>query len=234
MLMPLVVVVAAAPAAADDKNQPRKDAAELARQSGIAYKRGDFERAVSLLREAYQKFPEPNLLYNLARALEGLGDKVGAIDNYQRYLDAAPKIEDRGAIERRIATLKGELEEARREAEASQHEKQPEPSPTRPPAPSPAPVTAPVSEPLVVEKAPPKEHSRGKLPWITIGTGAAILAAGGVMAYLSHDNKNKSEDAMSALDAQSFHDRAKRDALAANILFGVGGAVAVVGIVIAW
>ncbi len=48
--------------------------------SGEKYRAGDFEGAVELLTEAYDLFPEPVILYNLARAYEGMGESVRARD----------------------------------------------------------------------------------------------------------------------------------------------------------
>src|ERR1051325_4270270 len=112
-----VVVALTGSAAADNKQEAR----DLAAKSAVAYKQGKFEEAATLLRDAYARYPEPNLLYNLARALEGLGDRQGAIDAYERYLDSKAQIEDRPGIERRVTTLKAELEEQRK-AEAAKAE----------------------------------------------------------------------------------------------------------------
>lgn len=228
-LTPLfVLMIVATPASAD----PKQDAADLAAQSAKHYKRGEFEQAASLLREAYEKFPEPNLLYNLARALEGMGDRASAIEAYEKYLATGRRIEDRGGIERRVATLKAELE-AQKAAEKPVDQPQPPPPPVVEVKPEPAPAPVPVvTTEVAVEK--PEKRTRSKLPWITIASGAAIAVAGGFMAYRARSNDNKSDDAMSGVEAESFHDKARRDALAANILFGVGGAVMITGVVIAW
>src|SRR5215207_7570198 len=93
----LFVLMIVAPAVAD----PKQDAAALAATSAKHYKRGEFEQAAALLRDAYEKYPEPTLLYNLARALEGLGDRSGAIEAYEQYLARGKGISDRGGIERR-------------------------------------------------------------------------------------------------------------------------------------
>ena len=226
-LTPLFVLLIVASSAAAD---PKQDAADLAAQSAKHYKRGEFEQAAALLREAYEKFPEPNLLYNLARALEGFGDRVGAIEAYEKYLATGRRIEDRGGIERRVATLKAELDEQKRREQAAEKAKQPPPPP--PPVVEVKPVE-PAPVPMETHSDPPAKR-RSKLPWITIASGAAIAAIGGVFAYRARSNDNKSDDAMSGVDAENFHDKAKRDALAANILFGVGGAVMITGVVIAW
>ena len=55
------------------------EAAELFRESAEAYRAGEFARAVELLEQAYAIEPAPVLQYNLARALEGMGDLDGAI-----------------------------------------------------------------------------------------------------------------------------------------------------------
>src|SRR6187551_664805 len=61
---------------------PRKEASaadvekarELAKKSADAYRRGDFNEALTLLTEAYALERQPVLLYNKARAHEGLGN----------------------------------------------------------------------------------------------------------------------------------------------------------------
>jgi tetratricopeptide (TPR) repeat protein len=78
-------------------------------KAAAAYRRGDFDTAIRLLEEAYRLSPEPVLLFNLAKAHEGKGDYAPAIDAYERYLQEADDIPDRGAIRRRIATLRTKL-----------------------------------------------------------------------------------------------------------------------------
>ena len=218
------VLTATATAYGDAKQQ----AADLAAKSAQHYKRGEFEESAKLLREAYARYPEPNLLYNLARSLEGLGDRQGAIDAYEQYLASAKKIEDRAGIERRVATLKTELaEEKRRAAEAAKQAD----TPTEPVIPEKrdTPVDTSPSEP----EEPPRPRNR--LPaWITIAGGVAIAATGGVFGYLANQNHNRAVDAMTGVEAQSFQDTAHRDAVVANVLFGVGGAVVIAGVVWVW
>src|SRR5688500_3941422 len=58
----------------------------LFEESERAYNAGEFAEAATLLRRAYELHPDPTLLFNLARALEGMGDLDGAIETYERYL----------------------------------------------------------------------------------------------------------------------------------------------------
>src|SRR5687768_17153818 len=102
-VLALGLVLVAAPAAAQND---RERALELFEESQTAYNAGDLERATALLRAAHALHPEPILLYNLGRALEGLGETEEAAEAYERYLAEGTDIEDRAAIERRVATLR--------------------------------------------------------------------------------------------------------------------------------
>src|SRR6266540_4033861 len=96
-LVALVIVLAAQTAVAQPSTADnRTRALQLFDESATHYKNGEFEKAAELLREAYGLFPEPILLYNLARALESMGDLPGAIENYERYLTEEAQIDDRG------------------------------------------------------------------------------------------------------------------------------------------
>jgi tetratricopeptide (TPR) repeat protein len=190
----------------------REKALKLFEDSDKAYKAGQFEQAADLLREAYGLYPEPLLLYNLGRAQEGLGDMAGAVESYEKYLSEAKDLKDRGAIERRIATLKAQIakqeEDARRRAEEEERRRREEEERRRHPPP-------PIDTRTTLEKVG---------PWATMGTGGAILGAGiffGIHASTTHD------DAVATpiqRDAQELQHSAERSATIANVLFVVGGA----------
>src|SRR5262245_34799172 len=84
-----------APAFADEPPAPVEDAAsakaralELFAHSEQRYQSGDFAESARLLEQAYEIFPEPVLLYNLARAREQAGEIERAIAAYEKYLAA--------------------------------------------------------------------------------------------------------------------------------------------------
>src|SRR5262245_55119117 len=81
----LVAPNAPAQARARDKSASSQatKARELFKKSEESYRAGRFQEAVDLLTEAYQLDPNPVLLYNLARAYEGLGDTPKAIESYR-------------------------------------------------------------------------------------------------------------------------------------------------------
>ncbi|HEY1553767.1 MAG TPA: hypothetical protein VGF94_02980 [Kofleriaceae bacterium] len=200
-----LVAAVATPARADDRK--RVHALQLADQSEHAYKAGEFERAAALLREAHDLYPDPTLLYNLGRALEGLGDANGAAAAYRQYLAEAKQVDDRGAIERRISTLQTAVD-------------QPPPAPALP---LPAPAAVPADE--------PKPEWRELGPWVVIGAGGAAALAGGVFGWRAQANHDDAEHEPVQQTAVALQDSATRDARIANVLFVAGGAAALVGAV---
>lgn len=57
---------------------------------------------------AHRFAPLPEVLYNLAVTAERLGSPRDAIDYYREYLRGLPEnAPDRGAVERKIAALRG-------------------------------------------------------------------------------------------------------------------------------
>lgn len=222
------LLVLSSVAAADPKAAPPKQrAAQLAAESAQHYKRGEFEVSVALLRQAYALYPQPNLLYNLARSLEGMGDAKGAVEAYENYLDTAKDVEDRGAIERRVDTLKAQLA-----AKQPAVETKPEPLPEPKSEPKPEPKVEPKPEPLPqVTAAPADEPRPTKLPWVVIAGGVAIAGGGLGAGILANSRHNAAVSATTGTDAQHLQDQAHTYATIADVLFVVGGVATAVGIV---
>ena len=202
-LLALALCLAAAPARAETPEEKR--ALELFGQSEDAYQKGQFRQAADLLREAYALKKEPVLLYNLARADEGLGDLESAVKAYEDFLAAQPEAKDRGAIEQRVATLKRQI--AEREA-AKRRAAMPPPAP------------------------PPPERRPSAVPWILVGFGAAGLGTGAAFALLSSGRHKDAVGEPVQILAAHDQDVAKTDATIATVAFIAGGALAATGL--AW
>jgi tetratricopeptide (TPR) repeat protein len=183
-------------------------ALELFAESDQHYKAGEFEQAADLLRQAYDLYPEPLLLYNLARALEGLGDTEGAITQYERYLATATAIDDRGAIERRVATLKAQLEAAK---------------------PSDTAVAPPTSPPIVVSESPSRPPRR--LPWVLAAGGLGVVGGGVVFGLVANNKHQAAIDEPVQAEAAKLQSTAKRYATVSNVMLIGGGALLVGGVV---
>lgn len=194
----------------------RQEALELYRQSRERYDTGAYQEAADLLERAYALFPEPILLYNLARAFGSLGDHERAIESYEAYLDADPQTEDREVIAARIANsrriLEQERERERAQRQAAEAEERARLERVRREARRAAEAKAPRSA-----------------PWIIAGSGALVAAAGVVFGGLSLRQRNEAEELSSAVDAAESSDRAVAFGWVANGSFIAGGALALVG-----
>jgi tetratricopeptide (TPR) repeat protein len=214
-----IAVVLTAPdlKAADDPAANRAAAHKLFDQSELRYREGKFQEAAVLLREAYALDPAPILLFNLARALESAGDLSGAVDAYERYLEADPNAKDRGAVEKRVENLHAQIkekedlkrardQEARRLAELEEQAK-------------------------LSEARREKGSSIDPLPWITVGAGAAGLIAGGVIGYLALQRHNEAVDEPIQVRASDLDQQSHSLQTGANIAYVAGGAIAAGGLV---
>ena len=72
----------------------------------VAYQQKQYERAAELFQQAYSIVPFHDLLYNVARSREQLGDKKGSIQWYRAYLATKPV--DETTVIHRLKLLGGE------------------------------------------------------------------------------------------------------------------------------
>ncbi|MBL8744076.1 MAG: hypothetical protein JNK04_23375 [Myxococcales bacterium] len=182
------------------------EAEKLFAESADAYREGRFDRAIELLEQAYALSKEPVLLFNLAKAQEGKGDVAGAIVSYEKYLSEASMISDRGAIEKRVETLRAQI------ADKTALEKRAE------------------EERLRAERAEKEKPGPSPIPWVLAGVGAAGIAVGGALAAVL---KSKEADANAApihADAVELRDEAERMAIGADVAFAVGGTLLAAGL----
>ncbi len=194
----------AAPAASDR-------AQILFEQSETAYREGRFDEAISLLKEAYRLTPDPVVFYNLARAYEGKGDLEQAASAYERYLAEGKDIPDRGALEKKIETLK-KLAAERKAAETAKSKSE-EPKPVVP----------------AKETKPANKSSPSPVPWVIAGFGGAGTIAGAIVAGLGFAKNEDADAASSQRETADLRASAEDMALAGNITMGVGGAILLAG-----
>lgn len=184
-------------------------ALQLFREAADHYRAGRFAVAVALLRESYQLSPQTETLYNIARALEGMGQLEEAAETYQRYLDEAPDTDIAGAVRRRLTTL-------RRLHAQTNRDEEPEPLPDLPPPPP----------------TPESDGGLSPVPFVLAGIGVAGLVAAGVLTALAVGEHDASQEVgiSHQLTVERF-DRAETLALGGNIAFAVGGSFLLAGMV---
>ena len=161
----LVALLASAPALADD---PTADAAahaarvdKLNEEGTAAYRARDYRRANEKFQQAYALDPDPNILYNIAKTYELLGDDRAALEKFEQFV-AQPGADPQGRTKAnaKIVEIRARLAESKRP-----------PPPPPPPAPD---VAAPA-------RPPPPREQRLVLPTIAAaGVGLAGVAVGGI------------------------------------------------------
>lgn len=200
----LLAMTPAASAAEDDIERAKI----LFDQGAEAYRAGEFTKAIELLEEAHRLSNEPVLLFNLAKAHEGKGDLVAAVDAYERYLRDAKDVPDRRAIEGRVETLKGQIagnEALRKRADEERRKRE--------------------------QAERDAERSPSPVPWVIAGVGAAGLAVGGVLAALAKNREDGVKKADEHVEATALLHEGERLAIGANVSFAVGGALLVAGVI---
>lgn len=207
---------AANPAPVKETPPEKARAAELYKKGAEAYLRGDFAQTITLLDEANALDPQPVLVYNLAKAHEGLGHVDEAITLYERYLTQEPSSPDRGAIEQRLVMLRKQRDDrANVEKERTAVEKE----------------RAQVEKERAEQPPPPPPHRRTIYPYIVAGAGVVGLVTGtifGVMANSKQDAATKEPVQSTSIDLR---DSGKTFATVSNVTFIIGGVLVAGGVV---
>lgn len=214
----LVLGLVATTASAEVRNS-ESEATRIFERGESAYGEGQFAEAAELMRRAYELQPEPILLFNIGRALEGDGNVSGAIEAYSRYLEVSPDAENRGLVERRLAVLNAQ----QRDLETMQQELHD--------------AEARLQEAEVGSgdssngRDVSARRSVNPIPWAIMGVGLASVIAGGVLGALALDREETGNADPVQLSAFNTLEEGRRFALAANITLVAGGAVAIAGLV---
>jgi tetratricopeptide (TPR) repeat protein len=213
----LAVLILPATALGQDEGaeDPEGRALALFEESVAAYQEGNFDEAIALLTRAYELQPEPVLLYNLGRAQDGAGDFQAAIESYQQYLDEVGDIPDRGAIERRIETLRSTLDERSRLGRLDD-------------------VTDAPQEPDSRNRAAEEPQDGGGpsvVPWIVAGVGVVAIGVGAILGGLALGAHDEAVGAPTQEETVAAQDRAEGLALGSTIAFVAGGVIAGAGLV---
>lgn len=133
---------------------PRDDAKLHFELGQTQFGAGRYAEALREFQIAYDLAPFPDLLYNIGRCHEHLGDVAAAIRSYDQFLAVSPPGPERGALERHLVELRANLFGV-----------------TAPDAPPPA------VEIAVPSRAPPTPIYRRWWPWTLVAVVVAIGAA---------------------------------------------------------
>lgn len=214
-----MALLLAAPVQAQPADDTVARVEALAGEARALYDAGEFGQAVARYLEAYKLQPTAAVLYNVAVIYDKKIQEVDlAIEYYRRYIaspDADPDAVQRATA--RLQALKAE-KEARRQADLST-------LPTETPPPSGNPGVSGLAQPAPTS-------GQAVAGWVLIGTGLVGLAGGGVMGYLARDSADKFSESTLYDEKVGHREDAEGRALIADVLFGVGAAAALTGVVL--
>jgi len=218
----LALFLAPATASAQAAPPDKARAVELFKKSEDAYRAGDFDKAIKLLDEAYALDPQPVLVYNRARAAEGIGDFDGAIAGYEKFLAEEPNTRDRGAIEQRLATLKRQRDE--RAALVKERDARRDAPPPPPPPPPPR------EEPAPPPPTPEKPAQRSVYPYVVAGAGGVGLVMGTIFGVMALGKKDDAVNERTQQKSMDLKDSADGLATASTVSFVIGSVLVVAGV----
>lgn len=193
---------------------------QLNEEGADLYAARDYRRAIEKFIQAYAIEPDPNLLFNIARCYEELGEVDAAIEKYETFLKT-PGADTRG--QKRARESLAALREPGTAAPAASRGPSPEAEP--PP------------------RASVAEHDSALVPWLTLG-GSAVFAALGTTFYLlgksDHDEVTSARgfddgagvSEMTHREADDLVSSGDTKKLIGGISFGLAGALAATYVVL--
>jgi tetratricopeptide (TPR) repeat protein len=195
--------------------------AQLNEEGADFYAKRDYRHAIERFIQAYAVDGDPNLLYNLARCYEELGEPAAAIEKYEAFL-AAPGADAAGRQRARQS-----LEALRKSQRAQKRAQTMEPQPSSD------------EQPVGSVALQPQDDGTGQtrvLPWLTLGGGVALAAVGTTFYALGVGDHGQVEDADGYGDPNVVSSMTRREAeelvssgdtkkLVGGISLGIGGAL---------
>jgi tetratricopeptide (TPR) repeat protein len=161
--------VAAQPAGGDGAAQASEADRAIARKKFLKAKElhaaHKYREAAAAYLEAYERFPAPAFLYNVAQVYRLAGDRERALENYRRYLELEPDGEGSADARDFVAALEAEEQGA-----------EPAPGPTQPEEPGTS-----AFEPLDPERRP-ADRGAGGSPGRGKKIAGTVVGAVGVVA----------------------------------------------------
>ncbi len=215
----------ARPASAAPANQT--SVAQLNEEGAALYAARDYRRAIEKFIQAYAIDTDPNLLFNIARCYEELGEVDAAIEKYETFLKT-PGADTRGRQRARdsIVSLRETREGTAAESAAPRAS---------------SPSNAPASE----APRPVADSAEGSnaLPWLTLGGSVLFAAAGTAFYVLGTNDHAQVTDAEGYRDPTAVSNMTRREAddlvrsgdtkkLLGGLSLGVSGALAATYVVL--
>lgn len=204
----------AAPDATEETSEPNFKT--LTTKGAKAFKAKEYAKARTFFEKAYEIKQVPNLLYNMGRVSEKMGEFEEAISYYERFVNEPDiDIKARKDALSRIKTLR-EVVELRKQGEDVDKEEVVEKQSDRGLEDSPEPNTR-------VER----DYT---MAYIFTGAGVAALAGGTLFAFQTAAAHDDFENAQTVGERRDAGSRGQTHAILADSLFGVGAVLTGIGV----
>ncbi len=205
------------------ESSERAEARKHFERGKAAYSSSDYETAIREFKESYRLYPLPELLFNVARSHEAMGQHEEAIRTYREYLRADPQ--NVAEVRARIVNLQLVMEKQRAEREQTESARE-----QRARQEERARIAALDEE----QRRERRRRSRGALVgWITAGTGVAAAALGGIFVGLAKSKQAEAERAFKSGQEYSsiagLERQGRNFGIAGPVLLAAGGAALVAG-----
>lgn len=204
----LVVTAALWVTLAAQPDEARGQAAAHFERAERAFEGGHNEAAIREFEAAYALDPHPELLFNLGKCHERLGQLSAALSRYRAYVKAVPGAEDVELVLVAIAELERRVGE-----------------------PGASSAQAALDAPRAL---PPPSPARGRVwTWVLAGAAGAGLATGvglGLGAQSARDEMVRERHG--ATEVQRLHDAGLGRATGANVAYAAAGAAALTALVL--
>lgn len=191
---------------------------QLSQEGAKAYRAGDYAAAARKFEAAYELEAVPNLLFNAAKCYEKLEDWDQAISLYKKFSvapDVSEDARDRALAQveklKEVQALEKKAVDTGEEKQVAEEDKKEEKKPVEPP--------------------PEKDYT---WTYVALGTGVALLATGGVFGVLASAEQSNFDVAETPEERRAARDSGKTFALTADVMYGLGAAAVIVGVVAAF
>jgi hypothetical protein len=205
--------------------------AQLNEEGASLYAARDYRHAIEKFIQAYAIDTDPNLLFNIARCYEELGEVDAAIEKYETFLKT-PGADTRGRQRAResLASLRDARDNGSEPNDSAEAHSRPAPADSMRAAP-----------PAVADTDTGGTSS--VLPWVTLGGSLAFAAIGTTFYLLGASDHGKVTDAPGFDDSTAVSTMTHRQAddlvssgdtkkLIGGVSFGVAGALAATYVVL--
>ncbi len=198
---------------ADDK------AKEFYEEGKAHFQAGRFEEALNAFNEAYNLTLEPALLFNLGASAEAMGDRERAKAYYLVYLEESPDAPDEAEVRSRIEKLSQDPEPPSSDTQETEETQQITTS------------TENVDASTYYASNQDKKKHATIWPSLMIGLGGMTLVGGMISAIVAKSRYDGLESSCKPNCTDNQVSDAKAPAVAADVLFVLGGIAATAGVV---